>query len=793
MNGDTGEKFKEPMSEEDKLRAANQQLKAANQQLGATEQQLRAANQQLRSTEQELRQSRQQYKTIFEGSINAIAVYDVVDDGNDFVLRNFNPSAERTEKTKRENVLGKSVLQVLPTVARFGLFDIFQTVFRTGKPQHHLETMHEDGRIWGWRENYVFKLPTGQIVVIYEDITERKRAEEARAEEHNLLRTLIDNLPDSIYVKDTKSRFVIANIEVARRVGLETPDEMIGKTDMDFHPQELASKYYADSQHIIRSGRPLINREEQVIDQQTGQARWNLTTKVPWRDSGGKIVGIVGIGRDITKRKQAEEALGAANQQLNASNQQFNAANQQLKATEQQLKAANQQLRANEGELKQLNQDLGERVKELNCLYGLSHLAERRDITLEEIFQGLAELIPPGWQYPEITAARITFEDLRFKTNNFRKTACLQSADVKVHGQKAGSIEVCYLKKRPVIDEGPFLKEERNLLNALAERLGYIVERKQAEEALGTANQQLNASNQQFNAANQQLKAANQQLKATEQQLKAANRQLAAEEQQLRAANKQLAAEEQQLRAANQQLKATEQELLDYQAQLKSLASQLSLAEERERRRVAAELHDRIGQSLAVSKLQLDTLWASAPSGDLAKTLKEVCNSIDQTIQNTRSLTFDLSSPILYELGFEAAVAEWLTEQVGQKHDIATEFEDDELPKPLDESVCVLLFRDVRELLVNVIKHARARKVKVSIRKRDDTICVSVEDDGVGFDPDRIAPTPTQTGGFGLFSIRERLEQLGGRLKIESQPGKGSKITMTAPLESENDTGERQL
>jgi len=636
----------EPMSKEEKLRAANQQLKAANQQLKATEQQLRAANQQLRSTEQELRKSRQQYKTIFEGSINAITVYDAVDGGSDFIIRNFNPSAERTEKTKRKDVLGKSVLQAIPTVARFGLFEVFQTVFRTGRPQHHLETMHEDGRIWGWRENYVFKLPTGQIAVIYEDITERKRAEEARAEEHNLLRTLIDNLPDSIYVKDTKSRFVIGNIGVAHIMGLETADEMIGKTDMDFHPQELAAKYYADEQQVIRSGRPLINREEQVIDQQKSQPIWNLVTKVPWRDSAGETVGIVGIGRDITRRRQAEEQLMAANQQLNA-------ANQQLKATEQQLKAANRQLAAEE--------------------------------------------------------------------------------------------------------------------------------------------QQLRAANKQMAAEEQQLRAANRQLKAAEQQLKAAHQQLSAEEQQLRAANQQLSAEEQRLRAANQQLKATEQELLDYQAQLKSLASQLSLAEERERRRIAAELHDRIGQSLAVSKLRLDTLWASAPSGDLAKTLQEVCNSIDQTIQNTRSLTFDLSSPILYELGFEAAVAEWLTEQVGQKHGIATEFEDDELPKPLSESVCVLLFRDVRELLVNVIKHARARKVKVSITKLDDTICVSVEDDGVGFAPDRIASTPTQTGGFGLFSIRERLEQLGGRLEIESQPGKGSKITMTAPLKSENDTNERQL
>jgi len=236
--------------------------------------------------------------------------------------------------------------------------------------------------------------------------------------------------------------------------------------------------------------------------------------------------------------------------------------------------------------------------------------------------------------------------------------------------------------------------------------------------------------------------------------------------------------------------KQAEQKLLDYQEQLKSLASQLSLAEERERRYIAIELHDRISQSLVIAKVKLDALGESTFSEETAIHLKEIRNLLDQTIQNTRSLTFDLSSPILYELGFEAAVAEWLTEQIQGKHGIATEFEDDGQPKPLDESVCVLLFRDVRELLINVIKHAHASKVKVSVRKRGEKVCVTVEDNGVGFDPGRIATMPTKTGGFGLFSIRERLEQLGGRLVVESRSGGGSKVTMTAPIKPENEASE---
>jgi len=589
------------------LKAADQQLRASEQQLRAANQQLKAANQQLRATEEELRKSRRRYKTMFESAINAIAVYEAVDDGSDFVFRNLNPAADRMEKTKKEDLLGKSALEVLPRVKEFGLFDVLQRVWKTGKPEHYQEITHKNGHIVEWRENYVFKLPSGEIVAIYEDITERKRAEQIRQEEHNLLRTLIDNLPDSIYVKDTKSRFVIGNIEVARRAGVTTPDELIGKTDTDFYQQELALRYYADEQQVIQSGRPLINREERVINQTTGETIWNLTTKVPWRDSQGKTVGIIGMGRDITELNKTKEALKAANQQLEATNQ-------QLRAGEQQLKAANQQLQASE----------------------------------------------------------------------------------------------------------------------------------------------------------QQLRAANQQLRASEQQLKAANQQLRANGQ--------------QLHAEIAERKKTEKKLLDYQGQLKSLASQLTLAEEHERHQIATELHATIGQSLAVSKLQLDALRQSVSDKKLVKTLEEVCNTLEETIRDTRTLTFDLSFPILYELGFEIAVGGWLSEQIQEKYGIATEFEDDGQPKPLDDDIRVLLFRDVRELLINVVKHASANKVKVSVRKVGSRIHFSVEDDGVGFDFTEVASIATKTGGFGLFSIRERLEQIGGELEIESEPGHGTKVTIMAPL-----------
>jgi len=144
-----------------------------------------------------------------------------------------------------------------------------------------------------------------------QEIAERRQAEEALAAERNLLRTLIDNLPDFIYVKDSESRFVAANTAVAHIMGAITPDELLGKTDFDFYPQDLATRYSADERKVMQSGEPLINQEEPGRDP-AGNRRWLSTTKVPLRDDLGDVVGVVGIGRDITERRQLEEQLRQA-------------------------------------------------------------------------------------------------------------------------------------------------------------------------------------------------------------------------------------------------------------------------------------------------------------------------------------------------------------------------------------------------------------------------------------------------------------------------------------------------
>ena len=129
--------------------------------------------------------------------------------------------------------------------------------------------------------------------------------------ERKMLRALIDNIPDFMYVKDTESRFVVANSYLARLVGVETPEQLLGKTDFDFFPLEMAKAFYEDDQNVMRSGQHLHNREEKGLDGAGNETRV-LTTKVPLRDSNGQVVGIAGVGRDITLRKRMEDSLREA-------------------------------------------------------------------------------------------------------------------------------------------------------------------------------------------------------------------------------------------------------------------------------------------------------------------------------------------------------------------------------------------------------------------------------------------------------------------------------------------------
>jgi signal transduction histidine kinase len=218
-----------------------------------------------------------------------------------------------------------------------------------------------------------------------------------------------------------------------------------------------------------------------------------------------------------------------------------------------------------------------------------------------------------------------------------------------------------------------------------------------------------------------------------------------------------------------------------YHRKLRRLSSELLLAEEGERRRIAIALHDRIGQSLTVSKMRLDALAAGLAPGPDASHIRKVGKIMERTIADTRMLTFELSPPILYEFGLGAAL-EWLCEKFSREHDLDITFHSDIDDLPMEIHLRVMLFQAARELLFNIVKHARAVQVKARMAVENRMLVIIVEDDGLGFRPDRIEPYGSGKMGFGLFSIRERLEDLGGVLDIRSESGRGTCVTLRCPL-----------
>lgn len=225
---------------------------------------------------------------------------------------------------------------------------------------------------------------------------------------------------------------------------------------------------------------------------------------------------------------------------------------------------------------------------------------------------------------------------------------------------------------------------------------------------------------------------------------------------------------------AEKQLQA---EIATYQERLRALASELTLAEERERRRLAMDLHDHIGQVLALTQIKLGALKEELNNSKITASLDEIRAQLSQVIQATRSLTMELGFQVLDELGLEAGV-EWLGEKFQEQHGLTIAVDCKPLQTSLGSTEKTLLFRVVRELLTNVVKHAQAQHVNISLKENSDELRLLVADDGIGLE---VSNHPTGNG-FGLFSIAERLGNLGGRLNIESAPDKGAQMSITLPL-----------
>ncbi len=229
--------------------------------------------------------------------------------------------------------------------------------------------------------------------------------------------------------------------------------------------------------------------------------------------------------------------------------------------------------------------------------------------------------------------------------------------------------------------------------------------------------------------------------------------------------------------------KKSEHQLLEYQNRLRSLSNQLSLVEDRQRRELASAIHDGLAQQLFGIRAQMVLLKYPEKVPNLQEVVVQIIQILDDTMSDARSLSFELFPPVLYEVGLEAAIV-WLAHSFGERTGLACtssrEGEGEELPEDLRS----MAYQCVRELLANVNKHAQAQKVEITLNYVNQFLTILVEDDGLGFDV-RVQERPTgvtdSTSGFGLFSIRERLRSVDGRMLVDSKPGQGTRIFLSFP------------
>jgi len=278
---------------------------------------------------------------------------------------------------------------------------------------------------------------TTSIAKLNREITERKKVEEALRKSKEKYESLTNNIPDVIYscLPDKDATMIYVSDRLGDWTG-HYPDDFYRDAKIwinCIHPEDRDRATAGFTEAF--SNNKELDIEYRVVHKGTGQVRYVRDHGTPIHDDDGKVIRYDGVFSNITERKQAEH-------------------------------------------------DVAERVKELDCLYGISRIAERQGLTVAEVFQEVVKILPAGWQYPGIPCARITAGDGEFKTANYRETDWRQSSAIKVKGDVAGYVEVGYLEEKPALDEGPFLKEERLLIDAVAERLGIITERKLAEDKI---------------------------------------------------------------------------------------------------------------------------------------------------------------------------------------------------------------------------------------------------------------------------------------------------------------------
>ncbi len=548
----------------------------------------------------------------------------------------------------------------------------YERASKTGVLDHESRVRWPDGSIhWFHAYGRFYTNSEGRpvrIAGLLEDITERKRAEEAQRQSEERLRLLVESSPDNMFAQDAELRYVW----VYNPVEPLTVEGMIGKTDFDLLPREEAERLTAIKRRVLETGER--QRVELQISPGSMNRRWYDATYEPQKDAEGRVVGLFGYVRDITQLKQSELALG-----------------------------------------------------ERESFYRQ---------TLESIPGMVFTTRPDGYcdyqsqQWVDFTGVPMTemlgtdWNKLLHPDDRARAMAAWEGA---VHRQQPYELEYRVRRRDGAYEwfrviGRPIHDSEGNISRWFGVAAN-IDKLKQIEEDLRRLNERL----------------------------------------------EQLVGE--RTRQVRQQAD-----------RLRALASELSRVEQRERKRLATILHDHIQQLMVAARMQLGWIKPHIEVERMISAAQGADEILREALDASRSLTFDLSPPVLHDSGLVGGL-NWLANRMRQKHHFEVWLRLDHKAEPATEEIRFLLFECVRELLFNASKHAGVPDGELVLsRMGEDRLRIVITDKGKGFDPRQLENRQPSELTFGLFSIQERLAYIGGSMVIEASAGQGTRIILTAPI-----------
>jgi PAS domain S-box-containing protein len=614
-------------------------------------------------------QSEERYRRLFSSLLEGFCIIEVLFDANDhpidYRFLEVNPAFER--QTGLHNAQGKLMRDLAPEHEAHW-FEIYGKVALTGEPARFVNEAKALGR---WYDVSAYRIggpESRKVAIVFNDISESKRAEEALRESEARFRGYFELGMVGMAITSPSKGMIEVNDEICRILGYER-DELLQRTWAEFtHADDLAADIAQFNRAMAGEidgydlDKRFIRKDGQIIDS-------TISVKC-LRRADGSVDYFIALLQDITDRKRAEEALVAAHRRV---------------------------------------QSIIDNSTAIIYAFDLEERFVLANTAIAELLNSTPEQMIGKRRHEFMPKTDADWHE----ANDSHVVETGSALEFEEYSQLKGRSITWLTTKFP-------LRDAKGRIYAVAGISADISERKLAEVAMARAKDEL-----------------------------------------------------------EQRVTERTAELAQRATQLQALAGELTLTEQRERSRLAKILHDHLQQLLVAAKFRT-TILGRGGDDVVKRASKEVEELIDESIAASRSLTAELSPPILHEAGLNAGL-QWLARRMTEKQGLFVELEMEE-DIDLPPNIKVLMFESVRELLFNTVKHAHTRSATVNLRHVDGHLQIIISDQGVGFDPTAKPAAVDGGGGFGLFTIRERLELMGGTFEIESSPGQGSQFVLSVPV-----------